>query len=152
MLISFANGKLQFSSSTTGAEDHYTISSEDMRINALRENGFLDLIACYNISAYATADGYKQSEPATTTLYWDKDNALIETNINSAKMRGVVVSSDNGLVSISGLNEGELVLFYGVNGSMLSKQKALSDTASIETLEKIVIVKVGNSIMKVLVK
>jgi hypothetical protein len=91
--ISYAEGKLQFSSATTGAQYHYTITSVDMKNNALSENGTVDLAACYNISAYATADGYTTSDKATATLYWVKaDGSLTTDNIHSAKMWGVVVT------------------------------------------------------------
>lgn len=150
--ISYSDGQLQFACETEGAKIHYSITDEDIKIGTLSGSGPVNLAACYNISAYATADEYTQSETATATLYWVKNNASIETNINSAKMRGVVVSADEGVVSVSGLDNGEQVLFYRVDGSMLGKQKAQSGAASLATSEKIVIVKVGDSSMKVLVK
>lgn len=69
-----------------------------------------------------------------------------ETN-NTAKTRGLVATSDQGLVS--GLNDGEQVQFYNVDGKLLSRQTAQGDSAGLATQEKMVIVKVGTTNLKV---
>ena len=98
------------------------------------ENGVLDLSAAYQISAFATADGYKQSEKATATLYWLKSNATLEdgtsTNINQAKMRGIVATSHDGIVTLSGLDNGEEVRFYTADGKQIGTTKAIDGVAS----------------------
>lgn len=71
-----------------------------------------------------------------------------ETN-NTAKTRGLVATSDQGLVSVSGLNDGEQVQFYNVDGKLLSRQTAQGDSAGLATQEKMVIVKVGTANLKV---
>ena len=48
---------------------HYTISDNDMATDALSEDGKVTLSAAYNISVYATADGYTASEKAEATLF-----------------------------------------------------------------------------------
>ena len=117
--ITFANGKLHFESSTTGAEYHYTITSNDMKADAYSEGGDVALNAAYNIIAYATADGYSTSDRSMATLYWVDGRIDDPTGISAATMakRGIVVSSQGGNVTLSGLDDGERVSFYSVNGS-----------------------------------
>lgn len=150
--IAYENGQLVFSSATTGAKYHCTITSPDMKSDELNESGTMNLDARYDIAVYATAEGFTQSETATATLYWVKADGSLTDNINAAKMRGVVVTADNGFVSVSGLNDGEQVLFYATDGKMLGSQKAVNGTASLSTSESVVICKVGTTSLKVLVK
>lgn len=79
--ISYVAGKLKFSCNTEGAEYHYTLTDSDVKNDAAYSDGTVSLDACYKITAYATADGYMQSEKATATLYWINAN-LETTNIN----------------------------------------------------------------------
>lgn len=148
-IISFASGKLLFSDATKGAEYHYTLKCADVKTNEAIENGIVDLAACYDIEVYATADGYSASDNANATLYWVKDDGKIGTDINNAKTRGLVVSSDQGLVTCSGLNDGEQALFYSTEGKLLGRQTAQGGSAGIATQEKFVILKVGATSMKV---
>ena len=151
--IGYADGQLKFSDTTTGAQYHYTLSCSDVQSDKLNEDGKVDLAACYDISVYATADGYKASDKATAKLYWVKaDGNLTTDNINTAKMRGVVVAADDGIVTVSGLNAGEKVEFYSVDGKLIGAQKANSGTVSIATSEPVVICKMGGASIKMLVK
>ncbi len=149
--ISYENGQLVFNSATSGAKYHCTITSPDMKSDVLNETGTMNLDARYDIAVYATAEGYTQSETATATLYWVKADGNL-TNINTAKMRGVVVTADNGFVSVNGLKDGEQVQFYGTDGKMLGSQKAVNGTASLSTSESVVICKMGATSLKVIVK
>ena len=150
--IAYKDGQLVFNSATTGAKYHCTITSPDMKSDVLNETGTMNLDARYDIAVYATAEGFTQSETAKATLYWVKADGSLTDNINAAKMRGVVVTADNGFVSVSGLNDGEQVLFYATDGKMLGSQKAVNGTASLSTSESVVICKVGTTSLKVLVK
>ena len=149
--ISYESGKLKFSSETAGAEYHYTINDEDVAYDAYSKNGEVSLTAAYKISAYAAADGYKASDKAEATLYWVSAN-LEATNINLAKTRGIVASSQGGIVSISGLDNGEVVKFYAVDGKLAGTSVAVAGIASCAVSESIVIAKVGSSSIKILVK
>lgn len=149
--IAFENGKLLFTCGTNGAEYHCTITSPDMKNNELNEIGVVDLQACYDIYVYATADGCTQSETATAKLYWVKDDGSL-SGINQVERRGIVVSSDNGFVNVSGLNDGEHVTFYSTEGKLLGTQTAQGGACVFTTFEKVAIVKIGDSSFKVLVK
>lgn len=149
--VSYESGKLKFACETAGAKYHYTITDTDIASDALNENGEVSLSAAYNISVYATADGYTASEKAEATLYWI--NANLETaNINLAKTRGIVASAHDGIVSISGLDNGEEVKFYAADGKLLGSSSAVGGVASCAVSEKMVIAKIGMDTIKVLMK
>ena len=151
--ISYAEGKLTFASSTPNAEYHYTITDTDMASDAYSQDGVVKLSAAYNISAYATADGYKPSDKATATLYWVEANLQnTPTNINQTATRGIIVTSNDGIVTLSGLNNDETVRFYTVDGKQLGAAKAINGTASQAVSESVVIAKMGNQTIKIAVK
>ena len=150
--VSYESGKLKFSCETAGAKYHYTISDKDMATDALSEDGNVTLSAAYDISVYATADGYSASEKAKATLYWVNANLENATNINQAITRGVVASAHDGIVSISGLDNGEVVKFYVADGKLIGSSSAVDGTASCAVSETMVIAKFGDNAIKVAVK
>lgn len=150
--VFYGAGKLKFSCETAGAKYHYTISDKDMATDALSEDGNVSLSAAYDISVYATADGYSASEKAKATLYWVNANLENATNINQARTRGVVASAHDGIVSISGLDNGEVVKFYAADGKLVGSSSAVDGTASCAVSETMVIAKFGDNAIKVAVK
>jgi len=152
--ISFVDGQLQFTSATVGAKYHYTLTTPDDRDDALDEDGKVDLSAYYDISVYASADGYKVSDRATARLYWVKTNGSLDTStgIQAKSMRGIVVSSDDGFVRVSGLSENESVTFYTVDGKMLAKVRAQNGIAGLATSANVVLCKIGERTIKVSIR
>ena len=150
--VSYESGKLMFACETTGAKYHYTITDTDIKSDALSENGEVSLSAAYNISVYATADGYKASDKAEATLYWIDANLDTGTNINMVKTRGVVASAHDGIICLSGLDNGEVVKFYAADGKYLGSSVAANGAASFAVNESLVIAKVGKDSIKIAVK
>ena len=150
--ISYESGKLMFACETTGAKYYYTITDTDIKSDALSENGEVSLSAAYNISVYATADGYKASDKAEATLYWVNANLDTGTNINMVKTRGVVASAHDGIITLSGLDNGEVVKFYATDGKYLGSSVAANGAASYAVNESLVIAKVGKDSIKIAVK
>ena len=150
--ISYESGKLMFACETTGAKYYYTITDTDIKSDALSENGEVSLSAAYNISVYATADGYKASDKAEATLYWINANLDNGTNINMVKTRGVVASAHDGIVTLSGLDNGEVVKIYAADGKYLGSSVAANGAASYAVNESLVIAKVGKDSIKIAVK
>lgn len=150
--VSYESGELKFACETVGAKYHYTISDKDMATDAYSENGEVGLSAAYEISVYATADGYSASEKAQATLYWLNANLKDATNINMAKTRGVVASAHDGIVSVSGLDNGEEVKFYAADGKFIGQAVAANGTASYAVSEALVLAKVGNNSIKIAIK
>ena len=150
--ISYESGKLMFACETAGAKYHYTITDTDIKSDALSENGEVSLSAAYNISVYATADGYKASDKAEATLYWVNANLDTGTNINMVKTRGVVASAHDGIITLSGLDNGEVVKFYATDGKYLGSSVAANGAASYAVNESLVIAKVGKDSIKIAMK
>lgn len=150
--ISYESGKLMFASETAGAKYHYTITDTDITSDALNENGEVSLSAAYNISVYATADGYNASDKAEATLYWINANLENGTNINQVRTRGVVASAHDGIISLSGLDDGEVVKFFAADGKYLGSTVAANGAASYAVSESLVIAKVGKDSIKIAMK
>ena len=150
--VSYESGKLMFACETAGAKYHYTITDSDIKTDALNENGEVSLSAAYNISVYATADGYTTSGKAEATLYWINANLDNGTNINQVRTRGVVASAHDGIISLSGLDDGEVVKFFAADGKYLGSTVAANGAASYAVSESLVIAKVGKDSIKIAMK
>lgn len=151
--ITYTSGNLSFESSTPGAEYHYTIKDTDIAIDKYNTDGKVLLNGKLDISVYATADGYKASDKATATLYWlNAEGGDATNNINLVKTRGVMVTTDSD-ITISGLNDGEVVTFYSVNGVNLGSAKAVQGVLHFaKPNESIVIAKIKGNDLKIAIK
>lgn len=146
--ISYVSGKLKFGCQTPGAEYHYTIKAADKCTDALTKDE-VSLAARYDISCFATADGYTRSKTATAKLYWISANIETDGIAPATQMRGVVVSTEGGIVTLSGLKENERVTFYNVSGIKLGETRALNGQASISASDDIIIARIGSQSIKV---
>lgn len=70
--ISYANGKLTFGCTTEGARCIWTIKSIDVGSG---EGNSISLFNQYQLTVYATAPGYENSDRATATLVWGSGDA-----------------------------------------------------------------------------
>jgi len=149
--ISYSDKKLSFTSTTTGAQYHYTIIDDDIKTDAYSENGTVSLTATYDISVYASANDYTNSEKAMAKLYFINAGLENITGISTAKQRGILIQSDNDFLTVSGLNDNESVSLYNVSGVQLDNVKATSGTATfnVNKTDEVVIVKIGNESIKV---
>ena len=117
------------------------------------EGNIVTLSACYDITCYAKAEGFANSDVATAKLYWLTSSGSLETNINTAETRGVMASSANGFVTLSGLNTDEQVSFYTADGRELGTVKAIDGTAHFAAQSgTVVIAKFGKESLKIAVK
>ncbi len=151
--LTFFSGNLSFESSTPGAEYHYTIKDSDVATDKYNTDGKVQLNGKLDISVYATADGYKASDKATATLYWLNAEGGDDTNnINLVKTRGVMVTTDSD-ITISGLNDGEVITFFSVNGVNLGSAKAVQGVLHFaKPNESIVIDKIKGNDLKIAIK
>ena len=151
--ITYTLGNLSFESSTPGAEYHYTIKDADVATDKYNTDGKVQLNGKLDISVYATADGYKASDKATATLYWLNVEGGDDTNnINLVKTRGVMVTTDSD-ITISGLNDGEVITFYSVNGVNLGSAKAVQGVLHFaRPNESIVIAKIKGNDLKIAIR
>lgn len=150
--ISYSDKKLTFTSPTEGAKYHYTITDDDVKTEAYTEDGIIDLSAIYEISVYASADGYRNSDRATATLYFI--NAGLENTtgvVQIEQQRGVLISTNGGYISVSGLDDNEKVYLYNLQGISLAEGTACAGIATLNAGNEkgIVIVKIGEQSIKV---
>ena len=148
-VITYADGKLQFACETAGAEYMYTLTASDAKSSFEKSAGSVGLTACYDITAYAVAEGYKNSEQVTATLYWI-NSSDVSTNINQTEMRGIMAACSGGIITVSGLSDGETVMFYNANGALLYTGTAQNGTISYApSASGVIIVKIGTASIKV---
>lgn len=150
--IAFEGKKLTFSSATDGAEYHYTIADNDVKTEAYSKDGVVELDATYEVKVYASANGYKNSDMAYATIFFI-DQAETATGLTFApEQRCVMVTNDGQTVTVSGLEDGERVELYAVDGTLLDTGAAVAaGTVSLDAGQAtgVVIVKTGQSSMKV---
>lgn len=155
-VISYKDSMLVFASETEGAEYHYTITDNDIITDAYSYNGKVRLSAAYNISVYASADGYTNSDEAKAVLYFIKAGSGTGVGVSEiiAGKRSIVLTTDGQTVTASGLADGEAVSLYTTDGMLLSTAKASADgIATLDTKGErgVLIVKVGNDGLKIAV-
>ena len=152
--ISYSDGQLQFLCDTEGAQCHYTISCPDAASGETStENSSVTLNAYYDITCYAKAEGFVNSDIATAKLYWLTSAESPGTSINAAKTRGVVIQSAGGFITISGLDNNEKVSFYGIDGKALGSATAINGTTSFAAQSgSIVVAKIGKENIKISIK
>lgn len=150
--IGYSNKELTFTSQTEGAKYHYTITDDDIKTEAYSEDGIISLSATYKISVYASADGYKNSDRATATLYFI--NAGLENTtgvLQIEKQRGVLILTEGNNISISGLDDNEKVYLYNLQGMSLAEGTACAGTVNLNAGNEqgVVIIKIGKQSIKV---
>ena len=153
--ISYSDGKLQFSCETEGAKCYYTLNNSDVKTGeTLAESNNVNLSACYDITCYAKAEGFVNSDVATAKLYWLTSSGSLEgAGINNVSMRGIAIQSAGGFINISGLDNNEKVSFYGIDGKALGSATAINGTTSFAAQSgSIVVAKIGKENIKIAVE
>lgn len=81
---------------------------------------------------------------------WFVGGSIDVNAIDAAKQHGVVISTDDETVCVSGLNDGETVSLYSLSGMMLSSARASAGSALLNApaSDNIVIVKIGGDSVK----
>jgi hypothetical protein len=153
--ISYENGKLTFTSATDGAVCQYSITDTDIKAGSGNE---VQLGVTYTISVYATKAGYDNSETATATLCWidaSPKTEGISDGVAQIAARPVLVKTDNGFITVEGIDDRTNVSIYTPDGklvgSAISKNNIATIATSIQT-GSIAIVKIGEKSVKVVMK
>ena len=153
--IAYSNGKLQFSCETEGAEFVSEITDADIKKHY---DSTVQLGVTYHISVVAKATGYTNSEAATATLCWidcEPKTEGIANSVTEVKARPVLIQSNGGVLTVSGLDEGQQVHVYNMAGMMVGNAIAAEGTATIGTnlqSGEIAIVKIGSKSIKIMTK
>lgn len=154
--ITYQNGKLVFGCETEGAVCHSTITDSDIASYTTNE---IELTATYNISVYATKNGYKDSEVAKATLCWidvePKTEGVVETEISNVKALPVMVQVNGDMLTVSGANDGTKVEVFTIAGAKVGSAVTSANTATVnvsQLTDKVIIVKVGSKAIKMTLK
>lgn len=156
--ISYQNGTLKFYSTTEGVTYQYHITDSDIKSGSAVE---VSLSVTYNISVYATKEGYKDSEVATATLCWiDADpwaegTKEAEDNVTEVKAMPVLIQAEGNIISVQGAAEGTDISVYNTAGIKLNSTIANKGITTLNTSlssGSTAIVKIGEKSVKVLVK
>ena len=153
--ISYENGKLTFTSETEGAVCQYSITDTDIKAGSGNE---VQLGVTYNISVYATKLGYENSETATATLCWIDASPKTEgitDGVAQIAARPVLVKTDNGFITVEGVDDRTKVSVYTTDGKQVGSTISQNNVATIATSIQpgsIAIVKIGEKAIKVVMK
>lgn len=153
--ISYENGQLKFMSVTEGANFVTDITDADIKKHY---NATISLTATYNISVYATKNGYDNSDTATATLCWlaqEPQAEGITDGIAQISAKAVLIQSEGGIVKVEGIDDGTTVTIYTPDGKQAGSAVCRNGAALVGTSIQsgnVAIVKVGDKSVKVLVK
>ncbi len=153
--ICYENGNLYFTCETEGAEYVTKIKDSDVKTH---HDSMITLTATYNISVYATKEGYDNSDVATATLCWiDKEPQTegITDGVSQISSRAVLVQSEGGIISLQGVDDGTQISAYTVDGVLAGTTISRNGGALLNTNllpGTTAIIKVGEKSVKVVMK
>ena len=152
--ISYSNGKLFIECETEDAEFFTTVTSSYVKDYTTSE---FDLSATYNICVYATANGYKDSDTVYATLCWIEigDSENDSAGVINIPATTALITSTNGIVTISCSLDGEIVAVYTTGGVLVGTTTIENGSATIATgLSKgtIAIIKIGEKSIKIIMQ
>ena len=153
--ISYANGQLKMSCATEGVEYVTDITDSDVKKHY---DAIISLTATYNISVYTTKSGYDNSDVTTATLCWIEaapQTEGITDSVAQIAARPVLVKTDNGFVTVEGVDEKNNVSVYTTDGRQVGSAVSQNNMVTIATSIQpgsIAIVKIGEQSVKVVIK
>lgn len=149
--IAYEDGKLYFSTATPNADVESKITVSDAKTTT---GNVVSLNATYNITAFAKRSEYENSDVATATLHWM--NGTLDTATGAKEFgakRAVLVSSNDGFVNISGLNDGEKIEAFTTDGKHITTTYAAGNAVNIAAKSgEALILKIGDETIKTMVK
>lgn len=153
--ISYSNGKISFTCQTEGATCQSTITDTDIKSYNVNE---IELGVTYIVNVYATKPGYENSEVVTATLCWfnvEPKTEGLSNDIASAKGNAVLIQNDDGIINVSGVEDGVNINVYTAAGVLVGVSKSHGGFSTIVTNipnGEIAIVRIGDISVKVLMK
>ena len=119
-----------------------------------------DLIPTYTITAYATKAKYETSDEVALTICWvpcteEHVGEGDETGILTIPAKPVLIQTQGGVITLSGLAEGTAVVVYDLDGTHQGTATATGGTANITTnlaAGSVAVVQIGERSVKVAIK
>lgn len=154
--INYQDGKLTFACEMEGTECVANIVCEDIQEHHGNE---VQLTSTYQVTVYAKAEGYANSETATATLCWiecrEEHEGEEGNEVMNIPSTPVLIQSGNGTLTVSGLTDGTVVSVYNISGMEVGSATTMKGMATIHTTLQagdVAIVKVGAKSIKTVVK
>ena len=155
--ISYAGGRLTFNCETEDVKFSYSIKDDDITSGTGNE---VTLTVTYNISVYATRDGYDDSDIAYATLCWidaepSSEGLIDEDAVAEVKALPVLVQTQGGIISIQGIDEGTQIDIFSIDGKKEGSAIAVGGGTTISTSlhsGSVAIVKIGEKAIKVAIR
>lgn len=134
-----------------------SITNDDIKTYDTAE---IDLKLTYKISVYASKPGYQDSEIATATLCWIEQEPYTEgitdeDGVMEVKTKPMMIQTENGIISILGIDNGIETQVYDNKGMMRGSVISIDNQAIINTnltTGDIAIIKVREKHIKVVIK
>ena len=153
--ISHMDSKVVFVCATEGA----TIKSS-IKENATGDYNDMEvpIIPTYTITAYATKENYEDSDVATLTICWipcAEEHESEKDGILTIPAKPVLISTQGGTITLSGLAGGTEAAAYDLAGRELATARATDGTAELTTgleVGSTAIVKIGNNNIKIVIR
>lgn len=137
---------------TTSLTDIYSLSNVPPTCR-LRDSIFCSstfTVATLHVPAVAV--DYYSDEPvwgSFSTIVGDAETAGISAVSDE---RNIVATTDGGVISVSGLKEGERVSVYTIEGRMVGSQNAEGGVASFVAPKGVAIIRCGDEVLKIAVR
>lgn len=153
--INYKQGHLSFTCDTEGAKYEYEITDSDIQTGS---DSQVELTVTYHVSVFATAPDHVNSDVATATLCWidvEPKTEGITNDIAQIPAHAVLIQSENGEISVAGLDDGTKISVYEVNGVQVGTGISNNGQAVISThlpSGSIAIVKIGEKSVKITMK
>ena len=154
-IISFVEGILVFNSETSDVVYHYNITDEDIKNGVGKE---IELTAAYQISVYASKEGYNDSDVKTAMLYWVNVEPTVTGQIGEemkVNTNAILVQNNGGMITVSGVRDGANVVIYNISGQIIGQSKGTGNRVVIDTnlsSGDICIIKVGDKSVKYILR
>ena len=150
--IHYSKGKLSFDCATDGAICQSTITDTDIASYSGNE---IQLSATYNISVYASKEGFDNSDVATATLCWidvDPKTEGIESGVAQVSANAVLIQNHDGTIYVESVSDGTDITVYNTSGQKVGSGKAHGNCSSIATNLRsgsVAIVRIGDKSVKI---
>ena len=133
----------------------YSINVLDATREVETDEATVPMSCSYAVQVYSKIPGSKSanSEVRTAQLSWVNREYAMEkdlTGIEDAPLRPVLINSKHGAISVNGLDEGEIVRFYSIDGRFLGTSRVLNGAAQFQsTPGQVVIARFGDQSLRV---
>lgn len=155
-ILAYKDGELMITCNTEGAQYITTITDQDV---GTFYSDIIKLGCSYDITAYAVAEGYENSDVVTATLCWIDAEPVEEgfvDGVATMKARPVIVQCRNGIITMTGQADNSHVMVYTMDGVLIGQATTINGSAIIpisqQNLKGVAIVKTGGQSVKISIK